>query len=91
MFQKLVTSIFAENDVLKALRTVYSCAHDVKISYSKTNQNMFKSDLKSRIPPMYDILRDKKFKKFKSPCLTIHPENITMILNMQKDHFQSKQ
>jgi len=38
---------------------------------------------------MYDILRDKKFKKFKSPFMTIHPENITMILHMQKDLFFS--
>jgi len=43
-----------------------------------------KSVYKSRIPPIYDILRDKKFKKFKSPFMTILPENMTMILYMQK-------
>jgi len=61
------------------------------VSTSRTPQPIktgFKSGSKSRLPPMYDILRAKKFK---SPFLTIYPENMTLILHMQKDIFQSKQ
>ena len=47
-----------------------------------------KSGSNPRIPMIYNIFRDKKFK---SPFLTIHPENMTMILAIKKDFFQSKQ
>ena len=91
--QNLVTSIFAEKHFLIALKTVYRCQHCVKICTPKPIKTGLKSCSKSRIPPIhvYDILRSKKFKKFKSPFVTIHPENMTMILHTQKDLFQSKQ
>jgi len=80
--QNLLISIFAENDFLIAQFTV------VRISSKYDTPKPIRTDLKSGSnsckPPIYDILRDKKFK---SPFLTFHPENITMILYMQKDLF----
>jgi len=43
-----------------------------------------KSGSNPRIPLIYHMLRDKKFK---TQILTIHPDNITMILHMKKDLF----
>jgi len=36
-------------------------------------------------PPIYDILRNKKFKKLKSRFLTVHPKSKTMVLHMHAE------
>jgi len=77
--QNLVTSIFAENDFLIALKQLTVVRIVSKYRTPKPIRTSFKSGSNARKPPIYDILRDKKFKKFKYRFLTIHPENMTMI------------
>jgi len=72
--QKLISSLSCQN----LITSILSNYHIPKPIWTG-----LKSGSKSCIPPIY-ILRDKKIKKFKSPFLTIHLENMTMVLHMQK-------